>query len=135
MVVAKFWDWVFPINKNLWTSSYVLFTAGFACVALATCLWIIDMLGAKRWSKPFMIYGLNPLVAFVGSGLMARLIDSLIKIDFHGKPTSLHQVSYAIAFEPFFAPKFASLLWALCFVAFWLGIVWVMYRRNIVIKL
>ena len=135
MVVAKFWDWVFPINKNLWTSSYVLFTAGFACVALATCIWLIDMLAVKRWTKPFTIYGLNPLVAFVGSGLMARLIDSLIKLDFRGKPTSLHQISYAVVFEPFFEPKFASLLWGLCFVTFWLGILWVLYRRNIVIKL
>jgi predicted acyltransferase len=134
MGAGKLWDWVFPINKNLWTSSYVLFTAGFACVALATCIWVIDMLGAKRWAKPFMIYGLNPLVAFVGSGLMARLIDSLIKVQYHGKPTSLHQVSYLVSFDPFFAPKFASLLWALCFVLFWLGILTVLYRRNIVIK-
>jgi predicted acyltransferase len=134
MVVGKFWDWVFPINKNLWTSSYVVFTAGFACVALATCIWVIDMLGVKRWAKPFMIYGLNPLVAFVGSGLMARLIDSLIKVQYNGKPTSLHQVSYLVSFDPFFAPKFASLLWALCFVLFWLGILTVLYRRNIVIK-
>jgi predicted acyltransferase len=134
MVAGKLWHWVFPINKNLWTSSYVLFTAGFACVALATCIWVIDMLGAKRWAKPFMIYGLNPLVAFVGSGLMARLIDSLIKVPYHGKPTSLHQVSYLVSFDPFFAPKFASLLWALCFVLFWLGILTVLYRRNIVIK-
>jgi predicted acyltransferase len=135
MVVAKFWDWVFPINKNLWTSSYVLFTAGFACVALATSIWLIDLLGVKRWSKPFAIYGLNPLVAFVGSGLMARLIDSLIKVNYNGKPTSIHQLTYAIAFEPFFAPKFASLLWAICFVAFWLGVLWLLYRKNIVIRL
>ena len=134
MVVGKFWDWVFPINKNLWTSSYVVFTAGFACVALATCIWVIDMLGVKRWAKPFTIYGLNPLVAFVGSGLMARLIDSLIKVQYNGKPASLHQVSYLVSFDPFFAPKFASLLWALCFVLFWLGILTVLYRRNIVIK-
>jgi predicted acyltransferase len=126
---------VFPINKNLWTSSYVVFTAGFACVALATCIWLIDMLGIRKWSKPFTIYGLNPLVAFVGSGLMARLIDSLIKVNYNGKPTSLHAISYAVAFEPFFVPKFASLLWALCFVAFWLGILTLLYRRNIVVKL
>ena len=92
------------------------------------------MLGVKRWAKPFTIYGLNPLVAFVGSGLMARLIDSLIKVQYNGKPASLHQVSYLVSFDPFFAPKFASLLWALCFVLFWLGILTVLYRRNIVIK-
>ena len=134
MVVAEFWHWVFPINKNLWTSSYVLFCAGFACVALATCLWLIDVQGWKGWTKPFAIYGLNPLVAFLGSGLMARAIGSLIKVNYEGKPVAFQQWSYKVAFEPFFADKFASLLWALCFVAFWYGVLWILYKRNIVLK-
>jgi predicted acyltransferase len=135
MVAAELWHWQFPINKNLWTSSYVLFTAGFACVALATCLWLIDVNQVRGWTKPFAVYGLNPLVAFAGSGLMARTIDSLIKVNYQGKPTSLHEWSYRIAFQPFFADRFASLLWGLCFVAFWYGILWVLYKRNIIVKL
>ena len=134
MLAGSFWGWLFPINKNLWTSSYVVFTAGFACVVLAACMWLIDFLGVQKWARPFVIYGTNPLVAFVGSGLMARTIDSLIKVSWTGQRTSLHQATFALFFEPFFAPKFASLLWGLCFVALWLGILTVLYRRNIVLR-
>lgn len=134
LIAGSLWGAFFPINKNLWTSSYVVFTAGFACVVLATCLWIIDMHGMRRWTKPFVVYGVNPLVAFVGSGIMARLIGSLIKVNFRGKVVSLQQASYQLAFQPFFPDELASLLWGLCFVAFWLGILWLLYRRNIIVK-
>jgi predicted acyltransferase len=135
MVAGSLWSWIFPINKNLWTSSYVVFTAGFACVVLATCMWILDVHQVRAWSRPFAIYGVNPLIAFVGSGVMARLIDSLIKLDVNGKRISLHQWSYDVSFVPLFAPKFASLLWALCFVALWLGILTLLHRRNVIIRL
>jgi predicted acyltransferase len=135
MLGGLLWSWVFPINKNLWTSSYVIFTAGFACVVLATCLWIIDVHRIHGWTKPFVIYGVNPLVAFAGSGLMARTIDSLIKVDRGDGKVSLHQLSYERLFEPYFPDKFASLLWGLCFVALWLGILALLHRRNIIIKL
>ena len=129
------WSFLFPINKNLWTSSYVVFTAGFACVLLAACLWIIDVRQLRGWTRPFVVYGVNPLVAFAGSGLMARTIDSLIKVESRGRKISLHQLSYERLFEPFFPEKFASLLWGLCFVALWLGILALLHRRNIVVKL
>jgi len=129
------WSFFFPINKNLWTSSYVVFTAGFACVILAICLWIIDIRGVRGWTKPWVVYGVNPLVAFAGSGLMARTIDSLIKVDSGGRKVSLHQLSYERLFEPLFPEKFASLLWGLCFVALWLGILELLHKRNIVVKL
>ena len=135
MVAGSLWGWVFPINKSLWTSSYVVFTAGFACISLATCLWILDVHHVHGWSRPFVIYGLNPLVAFVGSGMMARLTDSILKVPVGGRNISVHQASYQLLFEPYFPAKFASLLWALCFVTLWLGILTVLHRRNIVIKL
>jgi predicted acyltransferase len=134
MVGGSLWGWIFPINKNLWSSSYVIFTAGFACVVLATCLWIIDVRHISGWTKPFIIYGVNPLIAFIGSGVMARLIGSLLMFNVGGKRLSLQQASYQLWFEPFFPAKFASLLWALCFVAFWLGILTILYRRNIIVK-
>jgi predicted acyltransferase len=129
MVAGRFWGAVFPINKGLWTSSYVVFTAGFACIALATCLWLIDIRQLRGWTKPFVIYGVNPLVAFVGSGMMARLLG-VIKVNYAGKPVSLQAASYRLLFEPYFEPRFASMLWGLSFVALWLGILWIFYRRN-----
>jgi predicted acyltransferase len=139
MVAGELWSWVFPINKNLWTSSYVVFCAGFACVALATCLWILDVYQVRgcmrEWARPFVVYGVNPLVAFVGSGIMARCIDSLFKITIDGTKVSLHQASFDLLFDPYFPDKFASLLWGLAFVGLWLAILWVLYRRDIVVKL
>ncbi len=116
------WGLLFPINKSLWSSSYVVFTAGWACVILA--LWI-------RWlpSRPFVIFGVNPLLAFVGSGLMARLLG-LIKVD----GVSLQALSYRTLFKPYFEPHLASLLWALMFVAVWYLILRVLHRRGIVLK-
>jgi len=134
MLAGSLWSWVFPINKNLWTSSYVVFTAGFACVVLAVCLWMIDVNDWRRWTKPFVVYGVNPLIAFVGSGLMARTIDSLWKVNYGGKLVSIHQLTYQLAFEPFFPAKFASLLWGICFVLFWALILGLLYRRNIIIR-
>jgi len=130
LLVGWTWSFFFPINKNLWTSSYVVFTAGFACVILAACLWIIDVRELRGWTKPLVVYGVNPLVAFAGSGLMARTIDSLIKV----RKVSLHELSYERFFEPYFPEKFGSLLWGLCFVALWLGILGLLHRRNIIVK-
>ena len=63
MVAGLMWNWSFPINKNLWTSSYVVFTAGIGCATLATIMWLIDEHGIRWWTKPFVIYGMNPIVA------------------------------------------------------------------------
>jgi hypothetical protein len=66
---------------------------------------------------------------------MARLIGSLIKVTVNGKLVSLQQASYELFFAPYFFDRLASLLWGLCFVAFWLGILWLLHRRNIIVKL
>jgi predicted acyltransferase len=121
IAIGLAWGLVFPINKNLWTSSYVVFTAGCACVVLALWIW-------KLPAKPFSVFGVNPLVAFLGSGIMARLLG-LIKVG----GVSLHALSYRL-FKPYFEPKVASFLWALAFVTLWFGILWVLNRRGIVLK-
>lgn len=122
IAIGLAWGQVFPINKNLWTSSYVIFTAGCACVVLALWIW-------KLPAKPFVVFGVNPLIAFLGSGVMARLLG-LIKID----GVSLHALSYRTFFKPYFEPHLASLLWALTFVSVWYAILWVLYRKGIVLK-
>jgi len=134
MVVGLMWNWAFPINKNLWTSSYVLFTAGMACVALATCMWIIEHYNIRGWIKPFVIFGVNPIVAFVGSGVLARIIYTLWKVPYEGKQQSIQAVIYKTAFLPWLPPRVASLAFALTFVLFWLGILTILYRKNIVLK-
>jgi predicted acyltransferase len=135
MTVALMWHWSFPINKNLWTSSYVLFTGGMAAVTLATCMWIVDEHRITGWTKPFVIYGTNPIVAFVGSGIMARCIYSIFKVHLGGQVVSLQNGIYQVAFASWLDPLNASLLFAITFVLVWLAVLWALYRRRIFIRL
>jgi predicted acyltransferase len=134
MMVGLMWHWSFPINKGLWTSSYVVFTAGMAAVSIATITWIIDVQGVTWWTRPLVIYGVNPIVAFVGSGLMARIIYSLWKVEVDGKQVSVQAVVYKTMFASWLEPRNASLAFALCFVLFWYAILAVLYRRNLILK-
>ncbi len=134
MVVGLMWNWSFPINKNLWTSSYVIFTAGMACVTLATVMWIVDYVNVKWWTKPFVVFGVNPIVAFVGSGVMARLIYTLWHVNYGGKSTAVQDAIYQSVFLPWLPPRVASLAFAIAFVLLWYGILLVLYRRKIILK-
>jgi predicted acyltransferase len=134
MMLGLMWNWSFPINKNLWTSSYVVFTAGMAAVALATVMWLVDYCNVKWWTKPFVVFGVNPIVAFVGSGVMARLIYTLWHVNYNGKPTAVQDAIYQSVFLPWLPERVASLAFAVTFVLLWYGILLVLYRRKIILK-
>jgi predicted acyltransferase len=134
MVAGLVWHWVFPINKNLWTSSYALFTGALACVALATCMWLIDVQKISGWTRPFAVYGTNPMLAFLGSGLMARLLYSILKVDLNGRPVSVVEWLYQRVYAPWLPPEAASLGFALTFVGFWYLVLLWCYRRGIVFR-
>ena len=134
MVGGLVWNWVFPINKNLWTSSYVLFTAGMACVAIATCAWLIEIRGRRKWAAPFVSYGLNPMLAFIGSGMMARVLGLIRLPGADGQSVTLQQAIYRSVFASWLAPKNASLGFALAFVALWYGILRVLERRGVIFR-
>ena len=128
------WSFWFPLNKSLWTSSYAVYMSGLALCFLGFCFWLIDIKGYKKWTKPFVIFGTNALVLFVGSGVMARLLG-LIKVGTgDGKSVSLQQAIYDNLFAPFAAPKNASLAFAICFILVWLFLMWLLYRKRIFIK-
>jgi predicted acyltransferase len=135
MVAGAMWGWVFPINKGLWTSSYVLFTAGMAAVALATCLWLIDVQQWRRWTFPFAIYGTNPMLAFLGSGVMARCLGSLWTWEVApGTRRSAQQAIHQTLFASWLPPLDASLAYALSFVAVWFLLLWAAWKRGFVLK-
>jgi predicted acyltransferase len=134
MMAGLMWHWSFPINKSLWTSSYVLFTAGMACVSLAAIMWIVDVQRVTGWTRFFVIYGMNTIIAFVGSGLMARCIYSIFKVTYGGKRISLQAGIYKTLFLSWLPPVDASLAFAVSFVLFWFCILYVLYRKNIFLK-
>ena len=134
MVIGLIWNWSFPINKNLWTSSYVMFTAGMAAVTLATIMWIVDHYQVKWWTKPFVVYGVNPIVAFVGSGVIARLIYTLWRVTYQGKSVALQDAIYQSVFLTWLPARVASLAFAITYVLLWYGILLVLYQRRIILK-
>ena len=134
MVVGLMWHWSFPINKSLWTSSYVVFAAGMACVTLATITWITDVNRVTSWTQPLVIYGMNPMIAFVGSGMMARTIYTLWKVEYGGKLVPVQSAIYQSVFASWLEPQNASLAFALSFVLLWYGILWLLWQRKIILK-
>lgn len=134
IVAGLAWDPWFPINKGLWSSSYVLLTGGIACQALAACYWIIDVLGQERWARPAYVYGTNALFAFVVSGLVARGM-SLWRVDGPGGSVSLKDWVFATALAPSLGPMVGSLAFALGNVLLVFLLTSVLYRRRIFLKL
>jgi predicted acyltransferase len=134
MVAGLVWNWGFPINKSLWTSSYVVFTAGMGAVALATCMWLIEVRRVTWWTRPWIVFGMNPILAFLGSGLMARLIYSVISVEADGRRASLQSAIFQAAYAPWLAPRDASLAFALSFVLLWYLILLALHRRGIFLK-
>jgi predicted acyltransferase len=134
MMAALMWHWSFPINKGIWTSSYVLFTAALACVSIATIMWIVDVHGVRGWTRFFVIYGTNPLIAFMGSGLVARLIYSVFKVEYQGKSVPLQAAIYQTLFASWLSPLNASLAFAISFVLMFYALLHVLYRKQIFLK-
>jgi predicted acyltransferase len=129
------WNFWFPINKSLWTSSYVVYTAGLALCFLGFCYWLIDIKKYKGWTKPFVIFGVNALALFVGSGLMAKLFG-IIKVNgAEDKTVSLQKWIFDSIFLPLASPINASLMFAVSFILVWLFLMWLLYRKRIYIKI
>lgn len=135
VAVGWAWNFFFPFNKSLWTSSYVVYTSGLALCFLGFCYWLIDIKEYKKWTKPFVIFGVNALALFVGSGLMAKTLGLIKFAGADGKTISLQKWIFDSVFLPFAAPINASLLYAIGFILFWLFLMWLLYRKRIYIKI
>lgn len=125
---------IFPINKSLWTSSYVLYTGGMAMQFLACCYWLIDIKGFKKWAMPFVYYGVNALFVFVVSGLMVKIL-SRIKIEDEGSEISVLRYLYKYCYATWLSPMNASLAYALTLVFLFLIVLWWMYRKKIFVRI
>lgn len=133
VVAGLAWDAFFPINKALWTSSYVLYTAGLASISFALLYWVIDVKKINKWTTPFLVYGVNAITVFFLSGIIAKSMNA-IKVDNGVKEVSLKTFLYNSYFSPNFSELNASLAWAISFVLVWLLILWLMYKKNIIVK-
>jgi predicted acyltransferase len=133
VALGLLWDLQFPINKALWTSSFVLYTGGLATIILSFCYWIIDVQQYNRFTKPFVVYGVNAITVFFLSGLIPRTLRMFTVKAADGSEMNLQAWMYS-GFESWLSPINASLAWAIAFILFWLLILWVMYKKKIIIK-
>lgn len=125
VVLGLIWDLFFPINKALWTSSFVLYAGGWSTIALAASCWLIDVQERTRFTAFFLPFGMNAITAYVLSDFIPHYIN---KIKLGG--SSLYQ----LLFQPYLAPKNASLADAIVMtLLIWL-VMWFLYKRRIFIK-
>ena len=129
------WDLVFPINKSIWTSSYVLYAGGWAMQALAASHWLIDIRLHQSWIKPFLYFGLNAIFAFVVSGIVAKILLRITWQTETGEIESLWNYLYQSAYGNWLEPKMASLGFSITLLTFFYFLLRWMYYRKIFIRI
>ncbi|MBV9989092.1 MAG: DUF5009 domain-containing protein [Chitinophagaceae bacterium] len=141
LLTGYIWDLSFPINKKIWTSSYVVYTTGLAIVSLSVLIYLIEFKNARgAWSRFFDVFGKNPLFIFVLSGFLPRVLALLRWVDHvgpDGKPV------YTSPFPWFYEHvtkniasdlRVGSLVYALCMIAMYWAIVYILDKRKIYIR-
>jgi predicted acyltransferase len=128
------WGRFLPINKNLWTASYVVFTSGAALLAIGLCVLVIDVLGWKKPFAPFLsffsTFGTNPLLVFVLSGLLAKTLGLVKLTDAAGKAISLQTWLYRAGFSWIADPTARSHAFAFVTIVFWWAVLRVFEKRG-----
>jgi len=131
VALGEFFSIWFPINKKLWTSSYVLLTGGLALLCLALCYAVLDVRKWRRgWTLPFMVFGMNAIAAYVFSEILAIGLSTM-----HAGDLTSQEFLYHNLFNPLASPLNASLLYAISFVLVcWAGMA-LLYRKRIFLKI
>ncbi|MDQ8186623.1 heparan-alpha-glucosaminide N-acetyltransferase domain-containing protein [Pelagicoccus sp. SDUM812002] len=130
VLIGEVWSWDFPLNKNLWSSSFVLFSGGWSTLCLATSVLLIDIQGYRKWAKMGVVFGSNPVVAYALSGLLTLFFYSSTSLW-----PSLSTLFVNSLMGMGASGKFASICYALLFVGvIYLPVHW-LWKRRLFIKL
>jgi predicted acyltransferase len=137
LIAGLLWSLLFPLNKSLWTSSYVLYTAGIATLCLTALYFLIDIANYKKWTKLFLIWGVNPMIVFFFSGIIPRVLSSITiqNPKIASEQINLQSYFYKFCIVPVFSnPMNASLAFAVLYAIFWSLILWVFYKNKLIFK-
>jgi len=135
LVTGRLLDPYFPINKNLWTSTFVLFTGGFAMLLFAVCYWAVDLRGWRGWVPPFLVFGMNAILAYALAALVSEVSTDFEFHDSLGHPRTLHGWIYGRYFVPHASPANASLAFAVFFVLVIFLLLWPLYKGKIFVRI
>lgn len=132
VAAGEFFNRWFPINKKLWTSSYVLFAAGLSLICLALCYWVLDIKQWRgRWTKFFLVFGMNPIAAYVFSEVISHALDNFRTAAGPDWQESVYQHFFAVLGSP----ANASLFYAIVYVGLCWAAMSVLYRKGIFLKI
>ncbi|MCD8031154.1 MAG: DUF5009 domain-containing protein [Bacteroides sp.] len=123
-----------PVNKKIWSPTYVLITCGMASTLLAVWIWIIDVKGKQTWCRPFEAFGVNPLFIYVFAGVLATMLQSTY-LRIGDTSCSVTDCIYARWLEPLLGSYPASFVYALLFVSVTWLVGYILYRKRIYIKI
>jgi predicted acyltransferase len=125
----------FPINKNLWTSTFVLFTGGLAMILFAACFYLIDLRGWQRWGQPFLVFGKNAILAYALAAIVSEVSTDFEFLDSLHRERTLHGWIYQKYFVPQLNPENASLAFGVFFVLVIFVLLWPMHSRKVFIRI
>jgi predicted acyltransferase len=125
--------WV-PLNKQLWTSSFVLFTGGTALLLFGLCYWLVDVRGHRRLATPLVVFGRNAIAIYVVSNMVQPLIGRIGILQADGSRLPLWTHLYVNVFAALVGPRAGSLLQAVCYTLLWLVPTSVLHRLKIWIR-
>ena len=141
VLVGFIWDFSFPINKKIWTSSYVFYTSGLAIITLSMFIYLLEFNNAKgKWSQFFDVFGKNPLFIFVLSGFLPRVLALLRWVDHvdeKGEPVYTNALPWFyqnVCKDVTSDLRIGSLLYALCMIAFMGTIAYLLDKKKIYIR-
>jgi predicted acyltransferase len=133
ILLGSLWSYDFPINKSLWTSSYVLFTSGIAIVVSTAFYWLLDIKKVVFFSDPFLAFGSNAIVVYMVSELLAKILYT-IKFSFLQDTPSVQEFVYEQGYKSWLNPYNASLGMAITMVMICFVPIWILYKKQIFIK-
>lgn len=135
LVIGYAWSLWFPLNKNMWTSSFVLVAGGYSMVLITLAYWAVELRGWRTgWTFPWLVFGSNAITAYMFSELFPTVFW-LTKLQEDGKNINLQEWLMRHFFTQIAPPGWAQFGWSFCFTAFCMIPVWIMYRKKIFVKI
>ncbi len=131
LAAGYLWGLDFPINKNIWTSSYVLVSSGMAFLMLGTLYWFVDVLEYKKWTPFFVAFGSNAITAYVIHGIIADIMGIIMVTD----DKNFKQFTYEGLTHLGLGMEAASFIWAILYVLLCFVPIWIMYKKHIIVKI
>ncbi|WP_434777369.1 hypothetical protein [Neisseria sp. Ec49-e6-T10] len=134
LFIGFLFNYLCPINKKIWSPTFVLVTCGLAIYIIILLIWVIDTKGYKRWATFFVPFGVNPLFIYVTAGVLSNILTK-VRFIYHEQFIDMKQFIYITCLQPYFG----NYLGSFCFALLFIGLNWlianILYKKKIYIKL